>query len=98
MAYIFDLLSDDFAIDSIYHVLSWSSYKAKSSVCSIGAAKILSVGDSTDEGKMLSCVLSSVYKHKLLLTVALDSKDLSTELSTQRNSIDHLIRVDVNVI
>ena len=65
---------------------------------SIGAAEILAVGESIDEGKVLQASISELLGHNLKLTVITDSKYLYTYLSTQHNSIDKSIRADVNDI
>lgn len=98
LCYIAGLLIDEMAIGSIWHVLSWSSRKAKRPVRSIGAAEILAAGESIDEGKNLARTLSDIHGIHVNLFVVVDSRDLFPSLKTQRNSIDKSIRADVNVI
>lgn len=83
---------------SIYSILSWSSHKNLRPERSISAAEILAAGEAIDEGKMLARTVSSIYNTRIPLVISLDSRDLCTSLSTQRNSVDKSIRCDVNVI
>ena len=74
------------------------SHKARRPVKSTAAAEILAAGEAIDDGKMLTQTLSILLGRKIELLIVLDSKDLFTSLSTQRNSIDKSVRGDVNVI
>lgn len=58
-------------IGSIFHVLSWSSHKAKFPVRSIGAAEILTTGEAIDKGESLSSTLSGVFDVEVPLHIAL---------------------------
>lgn len=98
LSYVAGLVLDDLSLGSLFHSLSWSSYRAKRPVRSVGAAEVLAAGDGIDEGQMLTRTLSSICGVDVRLIVALDSKDLFTSLSTQRQSIDKSIRADANVI
>lgn len=64
----------------------------------IGAAKILAPSEAIDEGEMLKIALTLLRYNNITLLVALDSRDLFTTLSTQRNIVDKSTRADVNVI
>ena len=83
---------------SPFYPLSWSLHNSKTTVRSIGAAEILAVGEAVDEGKTLKSAVSAILGINVKLLVATESKDLFNSLSTQRNSIDKLIRADVNLI
>lgn len=98
LAYVAGLLLDDPASGWIFHVVAWSSHCAKRPVRSIGAAEILAAGESIDEGKMLAATLGAVFNSSIPFEIILDSSDLFTSLSTQRQSIDKSTRADVNVI
>ena len=98
LSFFAGLLIGPFAQDSQFYVLSWSSHKSKRPVKSVGAAEILAASEAIDEGKVLKQALSTLLGIPLRLIIALDSLDLFTALSTQKNSIDKSIRADVNVI
>lgn len=85
-------------MNSDFHVLVWSSHKAKPPVRSIGAAELLTAGETIDEGKVLAQSLSTIIKRSINQIIAVDSKDLLQPLSTQYNSIDKSILADINVI
>lgn len=74
------------------------SHKAKRPVRSTAAAEILAAGEAIDEGKMIAHTVSLLFGIKVELIIILDSKDLFTSLSTQKNSIDKSVRADVSVI
>lgn len=67
-------------------------------VRSIGTAEILAASETIDEGKVLKQSLPPLLSVSINLIDALDSRDVFTILSTQRNSIDKSIRADVNCI
>lgn len=92
------LLFGPFEEGSLFYTLSWSSQKWKRPVKSIGAAKILAASESIDEGKCLKRPAALLFGIDISIIIALDSRDLYTSLSTQRNSIDNLIRADINVL
>ena len=83
---------------SFYHTVSWSSHKSKRPVRSIAAGEILAAGEAIDEGIMLKRTFSLLLDLSVELIFILDSKDLYTSLSTQRQSIDRSVRADVNYI
>lgn len=83
---------------SFYHTISWASHKSKRPVRSIAAGEILAAGEGIDEGVMLKRAYSLLLGIKAELIVVLDSKDLYTSLSTQRQSIDRSVCADVNYI
>lgn len=84
--------------DSIYHASSWISHKSKRLVKSVPAAEILAATEGIDEGKMIAQAYSEILGFDIKLRLCVDSKDLFTSLSTQRNSIDRSIRGDVGCI
>jgi len=92
------LLIGPLSENSILHVYSWISHKSKRPVRSIGAAEVLAASEAVDEGKVLKSAMTRLLGINVELIVIVDSKDLYTSLSTQRNSIDRSIRADVNVI
>ena len=67
-------------------MLSWVSHKSKSPVKSIGAAEIFAASEAIDEGKVLCRALKALLGAQVELIIVVDSKDLYTSLSTQRNS------------
>ena len=62
------------------------------------AAEILAASEAIDEGKMIAKTVSQLLGIPIPLTILVDSKDLFTSMSTQRNSIDRSIRGDVGCI
>lgn len=64
------------------------SHKSKRPVKSTEAAEILAAAESIDEGQILKQALPVVLHLELQLLIAVDSRDLITSLSTQRNFID----------
>lgn len=79
-------------------MLSWISHKSHRPVKSIEAAKILVVPYEIDEGMILKRLFRAILGLRINFVVALDSRELSTSLLTQYNSIDKSIRADVNCI
>lgn len=98
LVYVVALLAGDIEAGSPFHLQSWCSHKCRRHVRSIDAADILAAGESIDNGKVLISTLSSIYSRRTPLTLALDSRDRLTSLSTQRNYVDKSIRSDLNVI
>lgn len=92
------LLVGEMKHDAIYHVLSWISYNSKLPVKSVPAAEILAATEGIDERKMLSQAYSELMGLNIKMRLCVDSKDLFTSLSTQRNSVDRSIRGDVSCI
>lgn len=84
------LLNGPFAVESIFHTLSWSSHKSRRPVKSIGAAEILAAGEAIDEGKVLANAYKALLGINVELLIALDSKDLFETLSTCTNIQDLL--------
>lgn len=74
---------------------SWISHKSKIPAKSVPAAEILAAGESIDEGNTISSAYSEIVGHKIELSLCVDSKEIFTSVSTQRNSIDKSIRADV---
>ncbi len=89
------LLFGDLKLDSIFHVLSWSSIKSRRPVKSVASAETLAAGEAIDEGKVLVNALAELLNIKIGLWVALDSKDLFSTLSSCRLALDRSIRYDV---
>lgn len=92
------LLVGEMKSNSIYHPISWISHKAKRPVKSVPAAEILAAGEGIDEGKAIASAYSELLDMDIRVRLCVDSKDLFTSLSTQRNSIDRSIRGDVGCI
>ena len=65
---------------------------------SVPAAEIFAATEGIDEGKMVAQAYSEVMSMDIKMHLCVDSKDLFTSLSTQRNSIDRSIRGDVGCI
>ena len=89
------LLVGEMKNDAIFHTLSWLSHKSKRPVKSVPAAEILASAEAIDEAKMISHAFSEIMNMNIGVHLCVDSKDLFTSLSTQRNSIDRSIRGDV---
>lgn len=98
LCHIGGLLLDDLRAGSIFHAISWASHKAHRPVRSTGAAEIMAAGEGVDIGKILTQVYKTLLHAAINLIVVVDSKDLYTTLTTQRQSIDRSIRGDVGVI
>lgn len=98
LSYVAGLLLGPMSEGSLFYTMSWMSHKSKRPVKSIGAAEVLAAAEAIDEGKTLKSAMSILLRMPIRLLIALDSRDLFTSLSTQRNSIDKSIRADVNVI
>lgn len=92
------LLIGDVKNNSIYHATSWLSHKAKRPVKSIPAAEIFAASEGIDEGKTIAKAYSEMLNMYIKLRFAVDSRDLFTSLSTQKNSIDKSIRGDVSCV
>lgn len=92
------LLVGSFAEDSIFHCTSWLSHKSKRPVKSVPAAEILAAGEAIDEAKCIAHAYSELLGMHTGIRLCVDSKDLFSSLSTQRNSIDRSIRADVACI
>lgn len=92
------LLIGEMKNNAIYHTISWISHKAKRPVKSVPAAEILAAGEGIDEGKVIAGAYSELLNMDIRVRLCVDSKDLFTSLSTQRNSIDRSIRGDVGCI
>lgn len=84
--------------DSVYHVISWNWHKARRRVKSIGAAETLAAGDAVDIGKILEKAYATILQGQVDLVIVVDTKDIYTTLSTQRELLDKSIRRDVGVI
>lgn len=73
--------------DSVYHVETWSSHKAKRPVKLIDIAKILATGDAIDVEKILAQAYQAKLDILISLIIGFDSKDLYSSLSTQLQSM-----------
>ena len=89
------LLVGELKNNSIYHPISWLSHKSKRPVKSVPAAEILASAEAIDEAKSIAHAYSEILDMYIRVHLCVDSKDLFTSLSTQRNSIDRSIRGDV---
>lgn len=92
------LLLGEMKMGSIFHPISWNSHKSKRPVKSVPAAEILATSEAIDESKMIAHAYMELLNLNVPVHVCVDSKDLFTSLSTQRNSIDRSIRSDVACI
>ena len=84
--------------NAIYHAVSWMSHKSKRPVKSVPAAEIFAAAEGIYEGKTVAMAYSELLDVEIKIRVLVDSKDLFTSLSTQKNSIDKSIRGDVRCI
>lgn len=84
--------------DAIFHPISWISHKAKRPVKSVPAAEIMAASEELDDGKVVVRAYKEILNMEIDSDVCVDSKDLFTSFSTQRNSIDRSIRPDVGSI
>lgn len=82
--------------DSLYHMISWVSHKAKTPVKSIQAAGIFAAAKGIDDFKIACSVYNEILDVNVKLRLCVDSKDIFSSLSTQKNSIDKSIRGDVS--
>lgn len=61
-----------------------------------GDAELLAACEAIDEGKVLQAMFEVLVYITIKLNIVVDSKDLSTSLSTQSNSVNGYIRADIN--
>lgn len=92
------LLVGEFEQNTIYHAISWLSHKAKRPTKSVPATEILATGEGIDEVKTIVETYRTLLKMEVKTQICVDSKDLFTSFSTQRNSIDRSMRNDVACI
>ena len=92
------LLIGEMKKNAIYHAISWISHKAKRPIKSVPAAEIFAAAEGLDIGKTIAKAYSELLYMDIKVRLAVDSKDLFTSLSTQKNSIDKSIRSDVSFI
>lgn len=95
---IIGLLIGEFKSGSIYHSISWLSYKSMLPTKRTTAAEILSAPEAIEEAKIITHSYKQMLQVNVNVQVCVDSKDLFTSLSTQPNSIDRSIRSDVALI
>ncbi len=88
LAFLFGLLFGGFASGSVFHVCSWSSRKSRRPVTSTASAETLAAGEAIDEGKVIVRAFEDLFGFKIQLSIAIDSKDLFTTLSTCRLASD----------
>lgn len=98
LCYLIGLFIGDVASGSTFYLLSWSSHKSRRPVKSTPAAEILAASEALDELVCLHSVIVRILGVPVNLWQLVDSKDLYTSLSTQRQSIDKSVRNDVNCI
>ena len=89
------LLVGELKSGAIFHTASWSSFVSKRPVKNVPAAEIFAAGHGIDMGKAVAHAYSQILNMIIPVRLCVDSKDLFTSLSTQRNSIDRSIRGDV---
>ena len=92
------LMFGNMSPESVFHLITWVSHKAKRPVKSVPAAEILAAGESIDEGKVIKLALVEMLGVKVNLHICIDSKDLFFSMSTHKASIDKSIRSDVGAI
>lgn len=83
---------------AMYHPIWWLSHKSKRPTKSTPAAEILAASEAIDEGKVIYGTYSELLSMDISVELCVDSKDLFTSMSTQRNSIERSIRGDVSCI
>ena len=74
------------------------SHKSKRPVKSVPAAEILAATEGIDERKTIAKAYSELMDMDIKMQLCVDSKDLFTTMSTQRNSIKRSIRGDFSSI
>lgn len=97
-SFVSGFLIDDLGKDAHFHTLSCMCEKSRRPTKSTGDAEVLAAGEAIDEGKVLRATFELLLDISIGLIVVVDSKDLYTSLSTQRNCVDRSIRADVNCI
>lgn len=70
---------------SVFHVISWSSHKARSPVKSTGAAEVVVAGEAINIGKSLVKSYRVLFNRPIDLVIIVDSKDFYTTLTTNGN-------------
>lgn len=86
------LLVVELKLNSIFHTIAWTAYKSKRPVKSVPAGEILAAAEATDKSKTIAHTYTALHGIYVKIHLCVDSKDLFTSLSTQRNSIDRSIR------
>lgn len=87
-----------FAENSVFPMLFQISYKLKGPVKSVDAAEVVAMSQGIDEGNVFREAAALLFGTAVDLIKVVDSKDLFTYLSTQKNSIDRSTRSIVNTI
>lgn len=95
MGVIIGLLIGNMYGDLIYRAVSWVFHKAKRPVRSAPAAKVFAAAEGIDEGKIVRNAYYELLDVHVKLFVCVDSEDLFSSISTQKNSVDKSIRGDV---
>lgn len=95
LCHIAGLLIDKLAVDSIFHTISWSSYKARRPVKSTAAAEIIAAGEGVEHGKVIADAYRLLLNVSIYLVVVVDSKNLFTALTTKRQFVGQSIRGDI---
>ncbi len=98
LAFLSGLLFGDLASGSVFHVLSCPSRKLRRPVKSIASAETLAAGEAIDEGKVTVRAFEDLFGFKIQLSIAIDSKEVFTTLSTCQLASDRSIRGDVGTI
>lgn len=83
--------------NAFFHVLSWTSHRARRLVKSVAATGALAVREAIDEKKIIVKTLSSAHGSDISVIITLDSEDLFFSLSSQRPVFDKPARADVSV-
>lgn len=98
MSFIAGLHIDLFKQSLLFHVMFWSSHKAKHSVKSIVSAELFVASEEIDNGKIQKRAMAIWLSKEVPLIVALNSRDLLTDLFSKLNSIDKSVQAHVNFI
>ena len=95
---LIELLLGEMKTGSIFHAITWISHKSKRPVKSVPAPEIIAAAEGIGEAKIIAHAYRQLLNVNISVRVCLDTKDLFTSLSTQRNSIDRSIRSDIACI
>lgn len=98
LGYVAELLIGDFEKSSVFHTLSWMSHLSRRPGKSSASAEVLAAGEAVDDGRVIASALSVVLNGKVHLSIAVDSRDLFSLLSTCRTPEDKSISAKVQLI
>lgn len=81
--------------NSIIHVISWSSIKARRPVKSVASAEVLAASAGVDEAKLIAAAYAHLLQREVDVIVVVDSLDLHGTITTTHLPTDSSIRSDV---